>query len=79
MDATVLKSVFNRIRKNAAVGIDGVTKQQYEEHLQENLQDLLERLKSKRYRHQPIQRVHIPKPNGKTRPIGVSTVRVNCT
>jgi len=73
MDASVLQGVFERIRKNAAVGIDGVSKQQYEEHLQENLQDLLVRLKSKRYRHQPIRRVNIPKPNGKTRPIGVST------
>jgi hypothetical protein len=29
-------------------------------------------MKSRRYRHQPIRRVHIPKGNGKTRPIGVS-------
>ena len=37
-----------------------------------NLQDLHARLKSKRYRHQPIRRVHIPKEQGKTRPIGIS-------
>jgi group II intron reverse transcriptase/maturase len=37
-----------------------------------NLRDLHERLVSKRYRHQPIRRVHIPKDNGKTRPIGIS-------
>ena len=37
-----------------------------------NLRDLHERLKAKRYRHQPIRRVHIPKDQGKTRPIGIS-------
>ena len=40
-----------------------------------NLQDLHERLKAKRYRHQPIRRVHIPKDQGKTRPIGHFGVR----
>src|SRR3970282_2217671 len=40
--------------------------------LEANLQDLHARMKAKRYRHQPIRRVHIPKEQGKTRPIGIS-------
>jgi len=63
-----------RIRKDAAVGVDGITKEQYGQRLEENLRGLHERLKSMRYRHQPIQRVHIPKAPGKTRPIGISTL-----
>jgi retron-type reverse transcriptase len=39
-----------------------------------NLQDLHQRLKSMRYRHQPIRRVHIDKGGGKKRPIGISCV-----
>jgi RNA-directed DNA polymerase len=54
------------------VGVDGVTKEQYGQTLEANLQDLHARLKAQRYRHQPIRRVHIPKAQGKTRPIGVS-------
>jgi group II intron reverse transcriptase/maturase len=54
------------------VGVDGVTKEQYGQELERNLRDLHERLVSKRYRHQPIRRVHIPKDKGKTRPIGIS-------
>ncbi len=45
---------------------------QYGEHLEANLQDLHTRLKATRYRHQLIRRVHIPKAQGQTRPIGIS-------
>ena len=62
----------HRVRKDGAVGVDGVTKEQYGRKLQENLENLHKRLKAKQYRHQPIRRVHIPKDNGKTRPIGIS-------
>jgi len=67
-----LERSYQRMRKDAAVGVDGVTKEQYGQRLQDNLRDLHERLVSKRYRHQPIRRVHIPKDKGKTRPIGIS-------
>jgi group II intron reverse transcriptase/maturase len=56
------------------VGVDGITKDDYGQNLLANLQDLHERLKTKRYRHQPIRRVHIPKGQGKTRPLGISTL-----
>lgn len=69
-----LGAAFSLLRKDAAVGVDGVTVAQYEEGLGENLQALHERMKAGKYRHQPIRRVHIPKENGKQRPIGVSCV-----
>lgn len=59
-------------RKDGAVGIDGVTAKEYHENLHENLQNLLERFKSGRYRAPLIRRVHIPK-GEKTRPIGITT------
>ena len=70
MDA--LRRAYHRLRKDAAVGVDGVTKEEYGENLEENLQDLHERLKTMKYRHQPIRRVHIPKDKNRTRPIGIS-------
>jgi len=72
MDVPALERAYHRSRKDAAVGVDGVTKEQYGQDLERNLQDLHGRMKAKRYRHQPIRRVHIPKGQGKTRPIGVS-------
>jgi RNA-directed DNA polymerase len=72
IDRPALERAYRRQRSDAAVGIDGVTKEQYGQALEVNLQDLHARLKAKRYRHQPIRRVHIPKAQGKTRPIGIS-------
>ncbi|TKC88252.1 group II intron reverse transcriptase/maturase, partial [Polyangium fumosum] len=72
IDVHALKRAYGRLRKDAAVGVDGITKEQYGEELESQLINLYERLKGKRYRHQPIRRVHIPKENGKTRPIGIS-------
>ena len=37
-----------------------------------DLRDLHKRLRGGRWRHQPIRRVHIPKGQGKTRPLGIS-------
>jgi group II intron reverse transcriptase/maturase len=74
LDVEALRRAYHRIRNNAAVGVDGVTKGEYGKALEENLQDLHQRLKSMRYRHQPIRRVYIDKEGGKKRPIGISTV-----
>jgi len=73
IDEKALERAFQRIRRNAAVGIDGITKEQYGQQLKNNIRDLHERLRAMRWRHQPIRRVLIPKENGKTRPLGIST------
>jgi RNA-directed DNA polymerase len=74
IDREALARAFGRIRKDAAVGVDGVTKEQYGQNLERNLADLHERLRTQRYRHQAIKRVHIPKDKGRTRPIGIATI-----
>jgi retron-type reverse transcriptase len=72
IDGPALARAYHRQRADAAVGVDGVTKEAYGRNLEANLQDLHTRLKDKRYRHQPIRRVPIPKAQGKTRPMGIS-------
>ncbi len=74
IDVPALESAYRSIRKGAAVGVDGVTKEEFGRDLESNLVGLQDRLKSKRYRHQPIRRVHIPKDGGRTRPIGISAL-----
>lgn len=55
-----------------AVGIDEITKKEYERNLEQNIDDLVERLKRKSYQPQPSIRVYIPKSNGKLRPLGIA-------
>ena len=61
IEVPALDRASHRQRAEAAVGVDGVTKEQYGQTVEANLQDLHARLQAKRYRHQPIRRVHIPK------------------
>jgi RNA-directed DNA polymerase len=74
IDVPALERAYRKLRKDAAVGVDGVTVEAYGERLVENLQALRARMKAGQYRHQPIRRVNIPKDNGAARPIGISTV-----
>jgi group II intron reverse transcriptase/maturase len=74
LDQEALGSAFHRLRTSAAAGVDGVTKEQYGLELEGNIAKLHERLKAMGYRHKPLRRVHIPKGDGKTRPIGISCV-----
>lgn len=54
-----------------AAGTDGETKAGYEENLEENIQELVRRMKTFSYRPQAVRRVYIPKANGKMRPLGI--------
>ncbi len=54
-----------------AAGTDGITKEEYGARLEENLEELEEKLKKKAYKPKPAKRVEIPKENGKTRPISI--------
>ena len=76
MDIDWLKEAYRRTRKDGAVGVDGVTAEEYEQDLEGNLQRLLDRAKSGTYRAPPVRRVHIPKGGSttETRPIGIPTL-----
>jgi len=70
IDVDFLREAYRRTRKSSAAGIDGVTAKQYAEHLDENVRDLHERLRSGRYQAAPVVRVWIEKEDGGQRPIG---------
>lgn len=76
MDIDWLKEAYRRTRKDGAVGVDGVTAEEYEQDLESNLQSLLERAKSGTYKAPPVRRVHLPKGGSstETRPLGIPTL-----
>jgi RNA-directed DNA polymerase len=69
-----LRDAFLSLKKNAAAGIDGVTWQQYEADLEENLRALHEALHRGAYRAKPSRRAFIPKADGRQRPLGIAAL-----
>ena len=66
-----LKEQHRKQKKNKASGIDKITKEEYNAKLDENLQNLIERMKKFSYKPLPVRRTYIPKTNGKMRPLGI--------
>lgn len=74
VDMELLRQAYEQTRKDGAVGVDGVTAEEYEASLEANLASLLNRFKTGTYQAPPVRRVEIPKADGKTkRPIGIPT------
>ena len=69
-----LKECFGQLKKGKAAGVDGMTLEAYEANLDENLSDLVERMKRQAYKPQPVRRTYIPKANGKLRPLGIPAI-----
>jgi RNA-directed DNA polymerase len=74
LNEEMLKDCWNDLKKNAAVGVDQVDAVEYGQNLDENIHDLVERLKRKSYRARLVRRHYIPKGNGKMRPLGILVV-----
>jgi len=74
LNEELLKESWREIKTHAASGVDQISAQDYEQHLEENIRDLVERLKQKRYRAKLVKRHYIPKGNGQLRPLGMPAV-----
>ena len=69
-----LYAAFFTLKKTAAVGVDEVTWHEYEQNVEANIEDLHERIHRGAYRAKPSLRIHIPKPDGRTRPLGIASL-----
>ena len=71
VNAQSLMEEHRRQSRRKATGVDGVDKAQYDENAEENIRQLVERMKRFQYKPQPVRRTYIPKANGKLRPLGI--------
>jgi group II intron reverse transcriptase/maturase len=73
-DIMALREAYFGLKRDAAPGVDGETWRAYGEQLETRLADLSGRLRRGAYRAKPVRRVHIPKGDGRLRPLGVTTL-----
>jgi RNA-directed DNA polymerase len=66
-----LKECYYRLGRDRASGMDGVSWEEYGEQLDENIADLVARMKAKQYKPQPSRRVYIRKDEHSKRPLGL--------
>jgi group II intron reverse transcriptase/maturase len=72
VNTETLRGIHDRQDKDKAYGVDRVTKAEYEENIEENLDNLIARMKQFSYRPQPVRRAYIPKDGSdQLRPLGV--------
>lgn len=72
VDGDLLRECYHELDGKKAIGIDGVTKEIYGRNLENNLQDLLARIRKCAYKPQASRVVEIPKEDGNTRPLAIS-------
>ena len=68
------KAYLQVFRNKGAAGIDGVTVEELRDYLKEHKEEILWKIRNRKYKPQPVRRVQIPKENGKKRNLGIPTV-----
>jgi group II intron reverse transcriptase/maturase len=74
LNVELLTSSFYQLKKTAAVGIDRVTWHEYEQGLQDRINDLHGRIHRGAFRATPSKRVYIEKADGRKRPLGIPSL-----
>lgn len=66
-----LMSEHQKQNRRKAAGVDGISKDQYDENAEAKIVELVRRMRKFQYNPKPVKRVCIPKANGKLRPLGL--------
>lgn len=70
-----LNEAYLQVYRNKGTnGVDGITVEELKDYLRENKDKIIDSIKTRKYKPQPVLRVEIPKENGKMRKLGIPTV-----
>lgn len=70
-----LNKAYKKVVANKGVaGVDGITVEEEFNYLKENKDRIINQIRKRKYKPQPVKRVKIPKENGKMRNLGIPTV-----
>lgn len=70
-----LNNAYKQVYKNKGTsGVDGVTVDELFSYIREHKEEILWKIRNRKYRPQPVKRVYIPKENGKLRKLGIPSV-----
>lgn len=70
-----LNKAYKKVVANKGVaGVDGITVEEEFDYLKENKDRIINQIRKRKYKPQPVKRVQIPKENGKMRNLGIPTV-----
>lgn len=75
LNERMLLDSWNWINRKAASGVDRVSAKDFESNLSANIKELVDELKTGKYRARLVRRKYIPKGQGKMRPLGIPAVR----
>lgn len=74
LTAPLIEECLSKIPRSSATGTDGMTRKQAQENISWLLPPILQQIHQGNYEAPPVRRVHIPKADGKQRPIGVPQI-----
>ena len=75
IDKRLIYEAYKKVKSNrGSAGIDGVSMEEFDNDLSNNLYRLWNRMSSGSYMPKSVKLVEIPKPNGGKRPLGIPTI-----
>ena len=70
-----LNKAYQKVYQNkGASGVDGISVYEIKEYIQNNSDEILNQIRNRKYKPQPVKRVQILKDNGKKKNLGIPTV-----
>ena len=70
-----LNKAYKKVYQNkGAAGVDGITVEEIAEYIKEHKENIIDKIRKRKFKPQPVKRVQIPKENGKMRNLGIPTV-----